>query len=203
MLYIYTIWSFLSSVFFYILYNLKGMVKKEKYLTISVMVGLFFNVYMVTNISATLGLIYLSPHVPFSPSPLSSYTSELLKCTMNKVPALANHFAKIEECLLSVDIYRVRNGRLPYSGVVPEAFVTAFDKKSVFVSSHFDTRSTQDKGMIMIHECAHLALGAVDYAYTWQKHYKNLTREQHYNNADSFMETVLILCSNSVIAPAL
>ena len=164
-------------------------------MTILVIIGLLINIFTMLTITSTTMLIYLSPHDSFAPSSLAVLTSSLLNCTIDRIPYLAIQFTKIDECLHDIHIYRVRNGRLPYLRVVPEAFVLSTDKKSVFVSSHFEGLSETDKGLVMIHECAHIALGARDYAYIWQDHYKYLTLEEHYNNADSFMDVVLKHCA--------
>ena len=192
---LYPIWALLLFMSLFIWYNFNESMKQEKYMTIILVIGLFINIFTMSTMTLTIMTIYQSPHDAFAQSPLSVLTSELLNCAIENIPELSNQFTKIEECLHGINVYRVRNGRLPYLRVVPEAFVLASDKKSIFVSSHFEGLSETDKGLVMIHECAHIALGAKDYAYIWQDHYKYLTTEEHYNNADSFMDVVLKHCT--------
>ena len=191
---LYATWAYLLCTFIFIWYNFKEAMKQEKTMTIIVIIGLSINILTLSTMTLTILTVYQSPHSAFAPSSLSVFTSELLNCTIESIPELSNQFTKIEECLQDIYVYRVRNGRLPYLRRVPEAFVLNSDKKSIFVSSHFENLSESDKGLVMIHECAHIALGAKDYAYIWQDNYKHLTKEEHYNNADSFMDIVLKHC---------
>lgn len=191
---LYTIWAILLFMSLFIWYNFKESMEQEKYMTIIVVIGLFVNIFAISTVTLSVINIYQSPCNAFALSPLSALTSELLNCTIESIPELSNQFTKIEECLHDIHVYRVRDGRLPYLRAVPEAFVLNIDKKSIFVSSHFEGLTETDKGLVMIHECAHIALGAKDYAYIWQDRYKYLTKEEHYNNADSFMDIVLKHC---------
>jgi hypothetical protein len=75
------------------------------------------------------------------------------------------------------------------------AFVIKIDNDSVFVTKQFFELSNTDRALIMIHECAHIGIGAKDYAYLWQEEYSDLTKSQHLMNADSFMHNVLDNCT--------
>ena len=150
---------------------------------------------MLIQFTTSIMALYFSPHEPFVENHISYHTESLLKCATTKIPALKEHFTKIRKCLQYIDIYFVRNGLIiPNFRILPDAFVFPSDSKSVFVSSFFKRMSNNNKALLMIHECAHHALGAVDHAYIWQAEYRNLTIKQHLSNADSYMDLVRKFC---------
>lgn len=156
--------------------------------------------FPLLNMTFTFSLLYLSPQGSLEPSKVGNLASEMLECASERLPTLSLHFSKIGDCLHDVNTYSVRPGRLPYMGSragLPQAFVIPrLDKKSVFVTKYYQESTLLEKSLIMIHECAHIGLGAHDYAYRWEPHFNNLTREEQYNNADSFMDLVLTYCAN-------
>mgnify|MGYP006105082101 CR=1 FL=1 len=155
------------------------------------------NMFLLLWMVGTFTPLYLSDSAPFLNTETFNMSSDLLTCASDRMPHLGGHFLAIQECLTHVDMYRVRNGRLPYlRHSIPQAFVLSFDDNSVFVSSRFLSLSLIDRALVMIHECAHIGLGAKDYAYIWEDHYEKLTPEQHLGNADSFMHIVLKYCTN-------
>ena len=170
----------------------------KKTMTILVILMLF----PLLNLTFTLSLLYLSPHGSLDPSKVGNLASEMLECASERLPTLSLHFSKIGDCLHGVSTYSVRLGRLPYMGSrggqnIPEAFVIPnLDQKSVFVTKYYQESTILEKSLVMIHECAHIGLGAKDYAYRWEPHFNNLTREEQYNNADSFMDLVLTYCAH-------
>jgi len=124
----------------------------------------------------------------------------MLQCIKETMPELSEQYTRIHDCLKHVNVYKVRNGRLPYfrghfnkSDIM--AFVLKIDSNSVFVTKTFLKLSTTNRALVMIHECAHIGIGAQDYAYIWQKEYSDLTPNQHLMNADSFMNNVLNNCT--------
>jgi predicted metallopeptidase len=138
----------------------------------------------------------LSKHRHFNNTDMFWSASELLECASFRLPHLKTQFNDIRHCLEHVDIYDVRNGRVPYlRSSIPQAFVLTFDDKSVFVSSEFTSMSLVNRALVMIHECAHIGIGAIDHAYIWEERYQKLTYKQHMSNADSFMHLVLTYCT--------
>jgi hypothetical protein len=195
MFFLWWFWIF-SLAMTFIIWFYYDEYKKESdclaYLIAFVSIG---NMFMLIQITITILVLYMSPHEPFVENAISYRTDSLLKCAADKIPFMQTNFIKIQKCLRMVDIYFVRNGLLtPNLRMIPDAFVIASDLKSVFVSSLFEKMSDTNKALVMIHECAHHALGAIDHAYIWQPLYKNLTKEQHLNNADSYMELVINYC---------
>lgn len=158
--------------------------------------------FLLLNMTFTFSLLYLSPQGSLEPSKVGNLASEMLGCASERLPTLSLHFSKIEDCLHIVNTYSVRPGRLPYMGShtgrnIPAAFVIPkLDQKSVFVTKYYQESTLLEKSLIMIHECAHIGLGARDYAYRWEPHFNNLTREEQFNNADSFMDLVLTYCAH-------
>lgn len=149
--------------------------------------------------SITFSLIYLSPHSAFS-GETARVAIDLLGCAKQKLPSISYDFAKIENCLHNVTVYSVKRGRIPYfrpiggAARVPDAFVLRTDDRSIFVTDKYEKYSVIEQALVMIHECAHNGLGAVDYAYSWQSGFAELTFEEHLKNADSFSDLVLKYC---------
>tara|TARA_B110001450_G_scaffold178013_1_gene166293 strand:+ start:265 stop:834 length:570 start_codon:yes stop_codon:yes gene_type:complete len=167
----------------------------NKYITLFSIVSVCINLFVVLSAIGTFGPLYLSVHRPFNNTNMFTTASDLLECASFKSPHLQTEFKSIHNCLETVDIYDVRNGRVPYLRSVPQAFVLTFDDKSVFVSEKFASMPLIDRALIMIHECAHIGIGAIDHAYMWEERYKKLTYKQHMDNADSFMHVVLSQCT--------
>ena len=164
---------------------------------------LFLMLFPLLNVTFTISLLYLSPRGSLEHSKVGNLAVAMLDCASERLPTLSLHFSKIEDCLHVVTTYSVRPGRLPYIGSrvgalnIPDAFVMPnLDAKSVFVTKYYHDSSLLEKSLTMIHECAHIGLGAHDYAYRWEPHFNNLTREEQYNNADSFMDLVLTYCAH-------
>ncbi len=148
----------------------------------------------------TLSLIYLSPHGAFS-GETAQVAIGLLGCAKQKLPSISYDLVKIENCLHNVTVYSVKRGRIPYfrpigggAASVPDAFVLRTDDRSIFVTDKYEKSSVIEQALVMIHECAHNGLGAVDYAYSWQSGFAELTFEEHLKNADSFSDLVLKYC---------
>jgi hypothetical protein len=167
----------------------------NKYITLFSIASVCINLFVVLSVIGSLGPLYLSVHRPFNNTDMFTIASDLLECASFKSPHLHTEFKSIHNCLETVDIYDVRNGRVPYLRTIPQAFVLTFDDKSVFLSKKFASMSLIDRALIMIHECAHIGIGALDHAYMWEERYKKLTYEQHMANADSFMHLVLTQCT--------
>mgnify|MGYP001001593623 CR=1 FL=1 len=156
------------------------------------------NALLVLLIVGTLGKfapLYLSESSTFANTDVFNMSSDLLACASKRMPELSTYFLDINNCLKHVNVYEVRNGRVPYLRHVPQAFVLSFDQDSVFVSSRYLLLSVVDRALVMIHECAHIGLGAEDHAYIWQDHYEHLTYDEHLANADSFRHVVMEYCA--------
>ena len=167
----------------------------HKPITLFSIVSIFMNVFLVVWMVGGYAPLYLSSSSKFMDTDMFNVTSDLLSCASERMPHLSVQFVTIEECLKHVQLYEVRNGRVPYLRRIPQAFVLSFDDDSVFVSSRFLLMSLVDRALVMIHECAHIGLGAKDYAYVWQDHFEDLTYDEHLSNADSFMHVVANYCT--------
>lgn len=194
---LFIMWVVFFSMIFFVYFEdeLRGLIISKCYF---IWMGLGLLI-----VTISLLLLYNSPHQPFFPGNTAKKAVELLNCAKKRFPILRNNFTNIEKCLHQVSVYSVRNGRLPYfrkiseGSYVPDAFVIRSDSKSVFVTEKYKNYPIEDRALIMIHECAHIGLGAHDYAYRWQPEFENLTEEQHFKNADSFMDLVLRHCTLS------
>jgi len=156
---------------------------------------MLLNIAIVLQLFISFWLVYSVPHNDLKLEPVHDTAKHLLECARFHMSSLTTQWNQIDTCLNSVDIYNVTKGRVPYLRVVPSAFVfPKFDKHSIFVTSHYQSMSIVDKALVLIHECAHLGFNAVDHAYRWQEQYQLLTENQHYENADSFMDAVFYHC---------
>lgn len=156
---------------------------------------MFLNLAIILQAFISFYMVYISPHNDLKLEPAHQAAEDLLECARFRLPSLTTQWEQIDKCLNSVDIYNVTKSRVPYLRMIPTAFVFPnFDKKSVFVTPYYQSLTTINKALVLIHECAHIGTGAVDHAYRWQKQYQFLTEKQHYENADSFMDAVLSYC---------
>ena len=181
-------------------YNLREEWKNDKLTVFLQIFGTCVLIYMVITFVFTYFPLFWDSNMEFSRSELFNLTTDMIQCIEKNIPELLPQYEKIRKCLRHVRIYKVRNGRLPYirgyfnkSEIM--AFVTKIDNDSVFVTKQFFELSNTDRALVMIHECAHIGIGAKDYAYLWQEEYINLTNAQHLMNADSFMHNVLDNCT--------
>lgn len=136
-----------------------------------------------------------NPHQPFHETPPFQTSLSLLECARRMMPPLEK-WNKIEECVRSSEVYMVRNGRVPFMKRGPPlAYVYShLVANRVFVTSLYRELDIVSQALVMIHECAHLALGATDVAYHWEEQFQHLTKEEHTKNADSYMHQVLVTC---------
>lgn len=152
------------------------------------------NLFSLSALSICFYQLYLSPLGELTGRMEGPLANKLVHCVIDHIPELSSEFNSIADCLNDVKVYMVRNGRVPYMPRVPTAFVMSSDLDSVFVTNYYIELDVYSKALVMIHECAHLGLHAVDYAYMWEESFNNLTHVQHYNNADSFMKLVSDYC---------
>lgn len=130
--------------------------------------------------------------------PLLDTASAYLDCAKDTVPTLRNEWGAIETCIRSVTVYHLTPGQLPVpprqGGSLAAFVVRRLDRSSVFAAPLYSKMLRRDKALALIHECAHLALDAEDYAYIWENKFVFLTDEQQRNNADSYMDRVIYHC---------
>ena len=154
------------------------------------------SVMFISHITYDVWALYEVPHLPVTNVSAFSNAEILLDCARHYIPRLRKEWISIEHCLDEVNIY-FTNGK--FRKKIPQlttAFVfTNVDKSSIFVTPIYDSLSKTEKALVLIHECAHLALGAEDYAYRWQPEFMHLTKEQHYRNADSYFDAVFYHCT--------
>ncbi len=167
---------------------------------VSKIVWLLFalNVAQLLRVTVQDVMLYSSPHKAFVNTTIRQTADELLACARTNVPTFVSEWKHIDDCLKSVELYDVPAGRVPYmrGRTVIAAFVhPILDSKSVFATPIFKQMSLVEQALVVIHECAHIGFGAVDYAYHWQEKYKTLTTNEHRNNADSYMHVVRQQCT--------
>ena len=161
-----------------------------------------FNLLVSLHISIGFMLLYSAPHSVLNNSVPQLRAHDLLECATIYVPRLSDEWSAIDSCLRSSSVYNISSGRIPYLRstvkyrMPPTAFVfMGLDNHSIFVTPEYQDLSDYEKALVLIHECAHIGLGAKDYAYRWEPEYLRLTESQHYQNADSFMDAVFYHCN--------
>ena len=154
---------------------------------------LFFFIRDCTNIF----LSYRNPHVSFCLTEAFNTSRQLLNCVQEKIPDI--DWDQIRTCLNNSEVYQVRNGRVPYmrggnsvAYVMPN--VNRRNPNDVFTTMYYQTMDNQQKALVMIHECAHLAFDVGDIAYMWEPKFENLTEAEHLKNADSYVQKVSEHC---------
>lgn len=160
------------------------------------------NVVMSVSLLIRTRILYMSPHDTLNNSFSQRTAHELLDCAAHRIPEQKREWSKIDDCLTMVNTYNISNGRMPYLRIPGKfrhaptiAFVLNNDDKSIFLTSEYRRLDVREKALVLIHECAHIGLGAVDHAYRWEPEFLKLTVDQHYENADSFMDSVLYHCT--------
>lgn len=187
--------SLLLFLGFFILCGRHSLREEDPFLFKCLVILILLNITIVLQHFISVYLIYISPHTDLKLESAHDTAEDLLECAQFRLPSLTTQWEQIGKCLNSVDIYNVSKGRVPYLRPIPTAFVLPkLDKKSVFVTSYYQSLTTVEKALVLIHECAHIGFNAVDHAYIWQNEYHLLTAKQHYENADSFMDAVLFHC---------
>lgn len=161
-----------------------------------------FNVVMSLSLLISTRILYMSPHDTLNNSFSQHTAHDLLECAARRIPEQKRDWYKIDDCLTKVNTYNISNGRLPYlrstgkhRNAPTVAFVLNGDEESIFLTSEYQRLDVNSKALVLIHECAHIGLGAVDHAYRWEPEFLKLTVDQHYENADSFMDSVLYHCT--------
>lgn len=160
------------------------------------------NMFLVLQSLISMLLLYSAPHAALNHTTAQTSAHQLLLCAKRQMPKLKQEWTSIDHCLSQSHLYNVSSGKLPYlrssfqQNIVPLAFVFYnVDNESIFVTPEYQRLNIYDKALTLIHECAHLGLGAVDHAYRWQYEYLHLTEKEHYENADSFMDAVFYHCT--------
>jgi Zn-dependent protease with chaperone function len=156
-----------------------------------------FNFLVTSSYYIGKHLLYSSPHFTLNNSITQQRAHILLECAIVQIPSFKKEWRIVDKCIKNAVGYKITNGRIPYmrSTIMPTAFVFMEDKSSVFVTNEYRHLNVEEKALVMIHECAHIGLNAVDHAYRWQPEFHRLTGKQHYENADSFMDAVLYHCT--------
>ncbi len=158
-----------------------------------------FNLVVSLTMCINLLSLYVSPHSALNNTLVQLKARDLLTCARSSVPSLFNEWTVLDKCLESANVYNITSGRIPYDRsslrLSPIAFVFMDAKDhSIFVTPEYQVLSLYQKALVLIHECAHIGLGAVDFAYTWQPEYHQLSEQEHYQNADSYMDAVFYHC---------
>lgn len=146
-------------------------------------------------IGIQMSLLYSTPISAKDPS-MKAVAHELLDCGRSKIPEKRIAWNLLDTCVEESNIRTVNAGKMPFMfrKSPPTAWVFNFDKKNMFMAPKYANFSPLDRAYVVIHECTHLALNSEDYAYHWQSHYNNLTKDEHANNADSFLMELFQHC---------
>jgi len=143
--------------------------------------------------TTSMGQLIMSPKIQLS-STVTNATNGMLDC-------LNDHYSWINtnglrKCVLESTMYNISSGRVPYLSVVPIAFVITnlFASDIFIVDKYFSPQSEINQALILIHECSHLALSTIDYAYRWQPEFALLNDDEHMANADSYVDLIVKKC---------
>ena len=130
---------------------------------------------ILVKISTDILMSYKNPHAPFIQTLAFRPSLKLLDCASRTMPHIP--WYKIEQCVKTAELYNVSNGHVPYfRGSQPVAYVISmFASHSVFATKFYQQLDPVSQALILIHECAHLALKVDDIAYHWQPRFKKLT----------------------------
>lgn len=141
-----------------------------------------------------LGVVHFSPHALAS-AHVNNVSHTLLDCLADYMPDTSDTQI-MKDCVSSIDIYNVSKSRMPFTIQPPIAFVMPYVyKKRVFVMRDmYYMMDTVQQALILIHECTHLVLNTRDYAYRWQSEFYMLTKSEHANNADSYVDAIVRQC---------
>ena len=186
------LWCLSLGTFLFFFYA--NVEKEDKYVSYFGQAISLVNMFFTLFFTIQLINVYSSPHYHLNTTKSQIISTELLDCAKIYLPRLSNKWEQIDKCLHSSEIYNLNNGRMPLLRFKPTAFVFNMDKNSIFVSPEYRSLDPITQSLVLIHECAHLALGAKDYAYRWQPEFNKLTKKQHYDNADSFYDAVMYYC---------
>lgn len=140
--------------------------------------------------------IYRSPDVLMLHS-VRAQAGRMLTCINQSKPEHKEEFNQIQKCIDEVQLKRVDDEYLPSSDTQAFVFRNTFHglfKSTVFTTREFHEFSHREQSLVLIHECAHLALNARDYAYRWQGEFHTLTREKYLQNADTFVDWIEKTC---------
>ena len=152
-------------------------------------------VFVLVKISTDILMSYSNPHAPFVQAAAFRSSLELVDCATRTMPLIS--WYKIEKCIKTTELYNVSNGHVPYfRGSLPVAYVVMFAPHSVFATKFYQQLDTVSQALVLIHECAHLALKVDDIAYHWQLQFQKLTMKEHLNNADSYLHAVKVRCTD-------
>ena len=143
--------------------------------------------------TTSIGQLIWAPEIQLSPG-VTNATVGMLDC-------LNDHYSWIDtyglrKCVLESSVYNISNGRLPYLYDIPVAFVVTplFASDIFIVDKYYSSQNDINQALILIHECSHLTLSTIDYAYRWQPEFALLNEDQHMANADSYVDIIVNTC---------
>lgn len=144
--------------------------------------------------TTSLGQLILSPKIKLSPG-VTNATVGMLDCLSVNYPLIDTN--GLQKCVLEATVYNISVGRLPYTHKVPIAFVITnlFVNDIFIVDKYYSPQNDINQALILIHECSHLTLSTLDYAYRWQPEFKLLNDVQHMANADSYVDLIVNECT--------
>ena len=147
--------------------------------------------------TVSYGQLLMSPQIRLTPT-VSNTTEGMLECLHDYYPTINTEGLK--QCVFESTIYNVSKGRIPYLMNIPVAFVIVnlFEKEVFVVDDYYSEQSDINQALILIHECSHLVLSTVDYAYRWQPEFKLLDDVQHEKNADSYVDLIIKKCLSDI-----
>jgi len=149
--------------------------------------------------TVSIGQMVFRSQVDIPPSVMNASIG-LLECLQTEYPA-ESYVESLKQCVYHVQVHNLTKSWMPYIGIpAPIAFVVprVFDNKMFIVDENSRTLQTIERALVLIHECTHIALDTVDYAYRWQPEFDYLTDKEHENNADSYVDVIIKKCLNGV-----
>lgn len=167
--------------------------KRTDLLALLLVLMTVFSIYK----TISYGQLLMSPQITLSPA-VSNTTEGMLECLHDYYPTINTEGLK--QCVFKSNIYNVSKGRIPYLANIPVAFVIVnlFEKEVFVVDDYYSKQSDINQALILIHECSHLVLSTVDYAYRWQPEFELLDDVQHEKNADSYVDLIIKKCLSDI-----
>lgn len=155
----------------------------------------------IFNIVSVGQLLWCTKHDIISDTVVFNNIEELLLCASQTMPEFKREWTLLHNCATISHVYPVAKSWVPFQARSSTAFVIKFmDKNGIFTNEkNYKSLPPIVKALILIHECTHLSLHTVDYAYLDQPIFAELTQKQHLNNADSFVKKIMDNCTNTII----
>lgn len=147
--------------------------------------------------TVSVGQLVMNPIIPHNEEVIHA-ARDMLQCIETR--NIHGNMTEMKQCVSTATRYNLSKSRIPWMRNVPIAFVlpSVFENHVFMIDEYYGTQSVLNQALILIHECTHLVLSTLDYAYRWQPEFHSLTLNQHLHNADSFVDDIIHHCLNDI-----